>query len=121
MFFHRDPEERLARREKPAHQEPLDPPVHADPLEMTVPRATPYVTSTVTHTRAELMTDALLKLSAAESLCHISQWSCLLSEMLLTPCQMSESGSVFSVSRSVCRVLSASQETPVPLESLVLL
>lgn len=34
------PEERLARREKPAHPELLDPPVVADPLEMTVPRVT---------------------------------------------------------------------------------
>lgn len=33
-------EERLVRREKPAHQELLDPPVAADPLEMMVPRVT---------------------------------------------------------------------------------
>lgn len=49
-FSHRDPEERLVRREKPAHPELLDLPVHADPPEMTVPRATPYVTAAVIHT-----------------------------------------------------------------------
>lgn len=38
-----DPEERLVRREKPAHPELLDLPVHADPPEMTVPRATPVL------------------------------------------------------------------------------
>lgn len=35
-----DPEENLVRREKLAHLELLDPPVPADPLEMTVPRVT---------------------------------------------------------------------------------
>lgn len=34
------PEERLVRREKPAHQGLLDHPAVADPLEMTVPRVT---------------------------------------------------------------------------------
>lgn len=106
------------RRERLAHPELLDPPVPVDPLEMMVPRVTLYVSLTVTHTAR---TDALLKLSATESLCHISQSSCLLSELLLTQCQISESSSVFSVSRSVCRDLSASQETLVPLVSLVLL
>lgn len=38
-----DPEERLGRREKPAHLELLDPLVPADPLETTVPRATPVL------------------------------------------------------------------------------
>lgn len=68
-FFHRDPEERLVRREKQAHPELLDPPAPADPLGMTVPRATPYVPSTVTYTA---MTDAFFKLSAAEPLSYSS-------------------------------------------------
>lgn len=70
VFLLRAPEERLVRRENLAHPELLDPPVPADPLEMTVPRVTLYVSSTAAHT---VMTDSLLELSATESPCHISQ------------------------------------------------
>lgn len=106
------------RREKLGPQELLDPPVHVDPLEMMVPRVTLYVSCTKTHAS---MTDALLELPATASLCHISQSSFLLPQLLLTQCQICEASSLFSMPRCVCRVLSASQETLAPLVSLVLL
>lgn len=50
----RVPEEKLVRRVKPAHQELPDPQVPVDPLEMTVPRVTLYVSSTHTHAHTNL-------------------------------------------------------------------
>lgn len=65
------------RREKLAHLELQDLPVPVDPLEMTVPRVTRYVSCTVSHTHT-VMADALFKLSATDAPCHtFSVESCL--------------------------------------------
>lgn len=54
VFDHRDPEERLVRRERLAHLVLPDPPVLVDLLEMTVLKETPYVPSTeCTHQSPE--------------------------------------------------------------------
>lgn len=55
------PEERPVRREKPAHLELPDPPVAADPLEMTVPRVT-LVLSASQETLVPLVSLVLLVL-----------------------------------------------------------